>query len=150
MTQQIDNLVLFEGLVYELTEPSIKEIFHPRSVGIEPEFWTTACWDGYHCLLQLTNVGLRLQRLVVRSQKGNYPAIGKVRPRRLQDRAVYSKLNYPLNVKGTVIFGRDYFGPAGEFKAASSEQYGTVIECILRREKTSSIRRYANAASGPQ
>ena len=77
MTAQIGDVYRYKNVKYECLDLSNGRLFSPWDYGFHPLFIDTACWAGYWCEFEITDV-VKLQTLHIHDKNGSYPPLNGV------------------------------------------------------------------------
>lgn len=113
MTAQISDSFLYQELEYTLIGVD-KNLFSPRMLGLKPTMISTACYRGFYCTYEISDKGLFLIKLTIRTEDDVYPEIDNIRPH-LDEVTVYDhikKKNRKVSISGAWVYeGLQYFIP---------------------------------------
>ena len=75
MTAQIPDTYIFHEDEYRYVASEPRFDFTPRSLGLEPESISSACWRGFFCTYEISEKGFKLKDFYVHTKDDKYPSI---------------------------------------------------------------------------
>lgn len=106
MTMQISDTVLFDNEEYILYDVENKSsIIKVDDLGLCPKVISSACWRGNILSFSVTD-RIFLDRIIIRTVDGKYPAINNVVAQKLDDHSgayVYNNVNLPFQYNGRMM-----------------------------------------------
>lgn len=77
MTAQIPDTYIYHEDEYLFVASEPRFYFDPKTLGIEPESISSACWRGFWCTYEISNKGFVLKDLYIHTKDDKYPPINR-------------------------------------------------------------------------
>lgn len=117
MTAQIGDSFKFKDRKYSIVAISEPIKFDPKMFGITPQWVSTACWNGYWCEYDITEEGIFLENLYIKSKNDFYPEINGVLPMcegetgemdKYMGHHLYKGVHLKMDYEGRILVGTEF------------------------------------------
>ncbi|UYM16187.1 hypothetical protein [Endozoicomonas euniceicola] len=142
MTAQISSGLVIDDESYTIIGSSSGSLFDPRSLGIEPKFFSSCCLKGYISSVVCKNDQLFLKSLTI-GLPFNQPAplingvVALDQQGELYFGHHYNDVWLPLKYSGEVELGKDWHGNLGRGNHgfAPAVEFESVYQCVFEQGK---------------
>ncbi|MBX3081541.1 MAG: hypothetical protein KF716_07870 [Anaerolineae bacterium] len=108
MTAQIPDNFIYRGEEYALVGKEGDGLLTPLDYGMRPVMIHTACYRGFYCAYLVTEDGLYLTNMTVRTADDVYPVVDGYQPSVRDFTAIYRDMRILTNFTGKLRLARDF------------------------------------------
>lgn len=109
MTAQINDTCFHQEIEFKIAAVSGMDLFHPKSLGVQPARLSSACHRGFVTTYSILNKQFYLTKLVIGISRGRPPRLFDVAPNfSLDYEATYEGFQHPFPFTGSLILVKNF------------------------------------------